>query len=85
MLLVTARQRWSYERSNEMNFSEQEKRYLSDPLFHRIVEMLYHFLQQGQVTVSELRDAATFAGIKFEEQRVRPIFLKDGFQYQTEK
>ena len=49
-----------------MNFRQQKDRYYNDPLFHSIVNMIGHFLEQGTLTVGELRDAATYAGILFE-------------------
>lgn len=61
-----------------MNFEEQRKAYEEDPVFHQIVDVLFHFLLllQGQFTVGELRDAVTFAHTKFKSERVRPILLK---------
>ena len=57
-----------------MDFDKMRERYLNDPLFHRTVDLLYNFLYEGNITVNELRDAATFAGFKFESEQVRPIF-----------
>ena len=57
-----------------MTFDEQRKRYFNDPLFHAYVDILYSMLMEGRLTVSELRDAATFAGIKFEFENVAPHF-----------
>ena len=61
-----------------MNFEEQMKRYNNDPLFYTYVKMIVNFLEEGKLTVSELRDAATLAGIIFESQRVRPNFPNRG-------
>jgi len=57
-----------------MMFEEQKRRYENDPLFHAYVDILYSMLMEGRVTVGELRDAVTFAGLKFEMGRVRPCF-----------
>lgn len=58
-----------------MNFDEMSKRYENDPQFYKSVQFLYHILYEGHLTVSELRDAAMFAGYKFESENVRPIFM----------
>lgn len=59
-----------------MNFEEQRKAYEEDPVFHQLVNVLLNGLRQGQFTLGELRDAATFAGTKFESERARPILVK---------
>jgi hypothetical protein len=59
-----------------MTFEEMRDRYENDSLFHTLVGMLHTFLMQGKITVSELRDASTFAGYKFEIHQIRPIFDK---------
>ena len=62
-----------------MTFEEQRRRYENDPLFHAYVEFLYSILMEGRITVGELRDAVTFAGFKFEMERVRPPFDPNNF------
>lgn len=59
-----------------MNFEEQRKAYQEDPVFHQLVNVLLNGLEQGQFTVGELRDAATFALSKFQAERVRPILIE---------
>jgi len=59
-----------------MNYEQQKERYMNDPLFANVVNMLYTFLLDGKITVGELRDATTFAGIKFETYNVKPLFMK---------
>lgn len=56
-----------------MNFKQQREKYLNDPVFHKIVNVLFHLLEQGQFTVGELKDAATFARTTFESGRVTRI------------
>ncbi len=57
-----------------MTFDKQQERYFNDPLFHNYVDVFYSMMLEGKMTVSELRDAVTFAGVKFEFERVRPSF-----------
>jgi hypothetical protein len=57
-----------------MDFQQQRDRFQNDPLFHSVVDMIYSFLMRGEITVGELRDAVTFAGVLFEQQNSRPIF-----------
>jgi len=60
-----------------MTYEQQLNRYLNDPLFHNVVDMLFAFLLEGNITIGELRDAATFAGIKFEHQKINPYISRD--------
>ena len=50
-----------------MNFEQQNEKYLNDPFFHAVVDMLHKFLCEGKMTDSELRGAATFAEIMFNQ------------------
>lgn len=56
-----------------MNFDEMKKRYQNDPIFNRAVKLFYSLLYEGHLNVSELKDAAMFAGFKFEEENVSPL------------
>src|SRR4051812_45974744 len=47
------------------------ERYLNDPLFHRLVELLYLELQNGALTPTEIREAAVLAQIRYEQERPR--------------
>ena len=50
------------------------QKYLNDPQFHQLVNMLENLIHQAQFTPSELREAAVFAAIRYEMNRpVRPI------------
>jgi hypothetical protein len=48
-------------------------RYLNDPAFHALVDVLYAHVEQGQFTPTEIREAAMLAQIKYEERHLRPI------------
>ena len=61
-----------------MNFDEIRKRYENDASFYALVNMLYNTMYQHSFTISELKDAAYFAGVKFESEHVRPFVLRDG-------
>jgi len=50
-------------------------RYFNDSLFHGYVDIFYRMFMEGKMTVGEMRDAVTFAGIKFEFERVAPRSL----------
>ncbi len=55
-----------------------DERYQADPVFHALVDMLYHQLEsQGckDWTPSDLREAALLAGIMYEVRHIRPIIL----------
>ena len=58
-----------------MNYEEQKRRYYNDAEFHALVELIYHHLfLPGQFSISEIRDAVTFAAVKFETENVRRRF-----------
>ena len=59
-----------------MSFDEMKHKYLHDPLFHSIVDSLYKVLYDGKLNVSDLRDAAVFAGYKFESENIKPFFMR---------
>lgn len=53
-------------------------RYRQDPLFGRIVDQMISTLLDGQVTPTEMREAAMLAQIKYEDMQPRPtVFTKD--------
>jgi hypothetical protein len=49
--------------------------YLSDPMFRRMVDVIETMLHQAEMTPSEVRAAATFACIRYEQKTVRPLFV----------
>jgi hypothetical protein len=53
-------------------------RYQTDPVFHRLVDVLYNAINTMQLSPSEIRDAAMFAAIMFEERHIRPVAIKLG-------
>lgn len=46
-------------------------RYLNDPEYHQLVDMLEHFVETARFSPSELREAAVFACINYEMRHVR--------------
>ena len=56
-----------------------EQRYLVDPWFNKLVDLMEYHIQRAEYTPSEMREAALLACIHFEQKRVDPplIFRKD--------
>jgi hypothetical protein len=46
-------------------------RYLNDPTYRRVVDMMEHLLHQAQITPSEMREAAVLASINYESHNIR--------------
>jgi len=61
-----------------MNFDKARERYQNEPEFNQIVTIFYNLLAQNRFTISELKDALLFAGLKFEQEHIRPIVFKKG-------
>jgi len=49
-------------------------RYLTDPLFHALVDYLTKEIERLKLSPSEIRDAAILACIRFEMNRTHPAF-----------
>jgi predicted RNA-binding protein associated with RNAse of E/G family len=49
------------------------ERYLTDALFHRLVDELHRAMREGVTTPTEAREAAMLAQIMYEEERPRYI------------
>jgi hypothetical protein len=49
-------------------------RYLNDPMFHRVVDMLHELVRECRLTPSEIRDAAMLACIHYEANSTRLMF-----------
>lgn len=47
------------------------EKYMNDPEYHQLVDMLEHFVEQARFTPSELREAAVLACINYEMRHVR--------------
>ena len=52
--------------------SPREK-YMNDPEYHRLVDMLEHFIESARFTPSELREASVLASINYEMRHVRDM------------
>ena len=50
-------------------------RYLNDPEYHRLVDMLEHFVEEARFSPSELREAAVLACINYEMRHVRELTI----------
>lgn len=58
-----------------------EERYANDPVFHALVEHIYHFLcasykDGAQFTPTEVREAVFLATLKYEQTHTRPFLLQ---------
>ncbi len=51
-----------------------KERYMSDPTFHAIVDMLRQELRRSQFTPTELREAVILAATIHESETVQPLF-----------
>lgn len=52
--------------------SPREK-YMNDPEYHRLVDMLGQFIEAARFTPSELREACVLASINYEMRHVRDM------------
>ena len=69
-----------------MNDYEQAKlKYMSDPVFHTIVDMMYSAIAKMDYSPTELRQAAMFAAIKFEHENVRHSMIVGNDPLEDEK
>lgn len=53
-----------------------EDRYMNDPMFHRLVDMLESLLVQAQTTPTEIREACMLAQMHYEEKHVRKTWIQ---------
>ncbi len=60
-----------------MNIDKCIERYENDAEFHYMVNMFYGIILENRFTISELRDALVFAGIKFERENSRNLYFKE--------
>ena len=54
-----------------------EDRYQTDPEFHRLVQSLYHLIEDARYTPTELRDALILAATKYEMTHLRMSHMMD--------
>lgn len=52
------------------------EKYLNDSLYKALVDSLHSCIEAGNFTPSEVREAAIFACIIYEEQRIQPLGIK---------
>ena len=52
-------------------------RYMSDPNFHALVNLLESYIHKADFTASELREAAVLASINYEMNTIRPMNMID--------
>lgn len=55
--------------------TKPEIRYHNDPMFHTLVDVLYHHMTESQYTPTELREACHLAACMYEERHVRSWFV----------
>ena len=61
-----------------MNIDKCIERYKNDAEFHSMVEMFYRLIFENKISVPELKDALSFAAIKFSmENGIRNIYVKE--------
>lgn len=64
-----------------------EQRYVRDPQFKALVDMLEYAISQAQYTPTEIREASLLACINFEMRRPHRLYLMpeghQDFQYQA--
>lgn len=49
------------------------EKYMNDPEYHSLVQVLESFIERAQFTPSELREAAVLACINYEMRHVMPM------------
>jgi len=49
------------------------EKYMNDPEYHRLVDMLGQFIESARFTPSELREACVLASINYEMRHVRDM------------
>jgi len=64
-----------------MTYETAQRRYVDDPEFHALVAHLQSLIGELKFTPAEIREAATFAGIRFEAQAsARPRYVHENRQ-----
>lgn len=52
-----------------------KEKYMNDPEYHQLVDMLENFIERAQFTPSELREASVLACINYEMRHVREVTI----------
>ena len=52
-----------------------KEKYMNDPEYHQLVNMLESFIDRARFTPSELREAAVLASINYEMRHVRDFTI----------
>lgn len=58
-----------------MNYHKCQEAYHNDTTFHSLVDALIGLIEKLEMTPSEIREAATFAAILFEQTRCCPTYV----------
>lgn len=53
---------------------QPEEQYLNDPVFHRLVQINFQAMLESGISPVELRNAATYAAIRFQALHCRHVF-----------
>lgn len=57
------------------SFDNAQRAYIIDPTYHQLVDMLVALIEKLEMTPSEVRQAAVFACIIFQERSVHPMSM----------
>lgn len=57
-----------------------EKKYYSDPHYRLLVDQMLHQIRKAKYTPSEMREAAIYASILYEYERIKPVVLPPGIR-----
>ena len=60
----------------ETTYHDCKDRYLNDPFFRNLVDLLMAHIVQHKYTPGELRDAAFMAALNFESIHAREVFVR---------
>lgn len=52
--------------------SDYEEKYLNDPVYHRVVQMITHLMIEHNLTVEDIRQASIKACINYEAEKRWP-------------
>lgn len=52
-----------------------KEKYMNDPEYHQLVNMLENFIEQARFTPSEMREACVLATINYEMRHIRDMHI----------